>query len=198
MRAAVPFPFQQYGATHTIMRPRRSCRSFWGWKSACTKEEGESMDHVDRRLGIPSRLGAMMQIAQDRAHPRPAPLRRKGFAFANRACKHVAGARHAFGSPPTPPPAAGKGPEEAQAPQEDHGNVGRHVLPPHIEELQGGVREAQPAPRRAGVRMPGQEVRQKLYARLRVQAQAHTGEQITTAPGDRGRAARCRTAWPAP
>lgn len=154
------------------------------------------MNHEDRRLGIPSKLGARMQTAQDRACPRPVPVRMQGFRVHEQGLQAYRGRQARVRLPP--PPAAGKGPEEAQAPQEDHKNAWRHVLPPHVEELQGGVREAQPAPRRAGVRMPGQEVRQKLYARRRVQAQTHTAEQITTALGDRGRAARCRMTWPAP
>jgi len=97
------FQFQEYGAALTLTWPRRSCRPSWDRKTACTKGRRKSIDHEDRRLGIPSRLGAGMQAAQDRAHPGPARCECKGFALAGRACRHIAGVRHTFGSPPPPP-----------------------------------------------------------------------------------------------
>ena len=173
-----PFSLQECGAADTLMRPRRSCSPFWGWKYACTKGRRESTGHEDRRLGMPSKLGAGMQVAQDRARPGPVHCECRGFACTDRACKHIV-------VPDTrsaPCPAAREGPEKAQAPQGDHRDARRLVIPLHVEELQGGIREAQPVPLRVGVHMSGQQVQQKLYARRRVQAQDVHGQAHRSGP----------------
>ena len=127
--------------------------------------------------------------------PWPAPLRTQGVRAHEQGLQaHCGRQAHAR----LPAPAAGKGPEGAQAPQEDRRNAGRLAPPPHAEEMQGGAREAQPAPRRAGVRMPGQEVQQKLAHGDGFGHKSYAGERITTALGYRGRAAGSRTTQPTP
>ena len=147
------------------------------------------MDHEYGRPGIPSKLGARMQIARDRACPGPAPLRMEGVRVHEQGPQAY---RERQAHVWLTAPAAGKGTEKAQAPQEDHRNAGRHVLPPHVEELQGGAREARPDPRRAGVHMPGQEARQKL-AHDDGSSTRRTRPSRLRRPPATGRAARCRT-----
>lgn len=86
----------------------------------------------------------------------------------------------------TPRPAAGGRPEKAQALHDDHRDAGRLVLPLHVEELQGGIRETQPVSRCVGAHMSGQQVRQKLYAQRRVQAQGVHGQAHRGGPRRQG------------
>ena len=89
------------------------------------------------------------------------------------------------GTRSAPRPAAGEGPEEAQAPQGDHRDAGHLAFPPHIEELQGSVRKDN--------LLRGAQVYTRLDKKCgrnfthgdRFNHQAYTGERIMAALGDR-------------
>ena len=66
------------------------------------------MNHEDRRLGIPSKLGARMQTAQDRACPRPVPVRMQGFRVHEQGLQAYRGRQARVRLPPPPPPEKGR------------------------------------------------------------------------------------------